>query len=222
MLVAAAVAPRAPVALLGMLGATAAARAARPVRPRSAPRRRDPRRACRCPASRTSALADADRDAGRRHSASPSSATPTTSSPAAPSPSRHGETIDPQRELLALGAANLGAGLLQGFPVSSSGSRTAIVDAVGGRTQLAGLVTVACTLLALLHPAARCSRHSRSPGLAAVTSTPPLGSSTYRSWSRFRQIPAQRARAGHRHHRRGAHASACCSWHRGRRGPVRS
>ena len=64
--------------------------------------------------------------------------------------SRHGETIDPQRELLALGAANVGSGLLHGFPVSSSGSRTAIADAVGGRTQLAGLVTVACTLLALL------------------------------------------------------------------------
>jgi SulP family sulfate permease len=64
--------------------------------------------------------------------------------------SRRGETIDPQRELLALGAANVGAGLLHGFPVSSSGSRTAIADAVGGRTQLAGLVTVACTLLALL------------------------------------------------------------------------
>jgi len=63
---------------------------------------------------------------------------------------RRRETVDPQRELLALGAANLGAGLLNGMPVSSSGSRTAIADAVGGRTQLAGLVTVACTLLALL------------------------------------------------------------------------
>jgi SulP family sulfate permease len=64
--------------------------------------------------------------------------------------SRHAEKVDPHRELLALGAANLGSGLLHGFPVSSSGSRTAIVDSVGGRTQLAGLVTVACTLLALL------------------------------------------------------------------------
>jgi SulP family sulfate permease len=64
--------------------------------------------------------------------------------------SRRGETIDPQRELLALGAANVGAGLLHGFPVSSSGSRTAIAAAVGGRTQLAGLMTVACNLLALL------------------------------------------------------------------------
>ena len=64
--------------------------------------------------------------------------------------SRHGETVSPQRELLALGAANVGSGLLQGIPVSSSGSRTAIADAVGGRTQLTGLVTVACTLVALL------------------------------------------------------------------------
>lgn len=63
---------------------------------------------------------------------------------------RHGQTIEPQRELLALGASNLAAGLLQGLPVSSSGSRTAIADAVGGRTQLTGLMTVACTLLALI------------------------------------------------------------------------
>ena len=52
--------------------------------------------------------------------------------------------------LLALGAANLGAGLLHGFPVSSSGSRTAIGDSVGGRTQVASLVTVGCTVMAIL------------------------------------------------------------------------
>ena len=63
---------------------------------------------------------------------------------------RHGEHVDAKRELLALGAANVGAGLMSGMPVSSSGSRTAIGDAVGGRTQLAGLVTVVFTLVALL------------------------------------------------------------------------
>ena len=63
---------------------------------------------------------------------------------------RRGERIDAKQELLALGAANLGSGLLHGFPVSSSGSRTAIGDAVGGRTQLASLVTVLCTVAALL------------------------------------------------------------------------
>jgi SulP family sulfate permease len=64
--------------------------------------------------------------------------------------SRHRQHIDSKRELLALGAANLGSGLLQGFPVSSSGSRTAIGDAIGGRTQLASLVTVLCTVAAIL------------------------------------------------------------------------
>lgn len=64
-----------------------------------------------------------------------------------------GETraaVDAKRELLALGGANLGAGLMQGFPISSSGSRTAIINAVGGRTQMAGLTAVAATLLVLL------------------------------------------------------------------------
>ncbi len=64
--------------------------------------------------------------------------------------SRHGQTIDAQRELLALGASNLGAGLVGGIPVSSSGSRTAIGDAVGQRTQLGGAITVLCTVLALI------------------------------------------------------------------------
>ncbi len=36
------------------------------------------------------------------------------------------DRIDPQQEFLALGASNLSAGVLQGFPVSSSGSRTAV------------------------------------------------------------------------------------------------
>ena len=61
-----------------------------------------------------------------------------------------GSEIDVERELLALGAANAGAALLQGFPVSSSGSRTAIIDRAGGRSQLTGLVAVATTLLVVL------------------------------------------------------------------------
>lgn len=58
------------------------------------------------------------------------------------------EHPDPKRELLGVGAANLGAALLHGFPVSSSGSRTAIGQAVGGRSQLAGVATAAVTLIA--------------------------------------------------------------------------
>lgn len=63
---------------------------------------------------------------------------------------RRSETVDPSRELLALGAANVGSGLLQGFPVSSSGSRTAIVDAMGGGSRLVAATTVGATIVALL------------------------------------------------------------------------
>ncbi|HEY6666986.1 MAG TPA: sulfate permease [Propionibacteriaceae bacterium] len=63
---------------------------------------------------------------------------------------RRREVIDARQEFLALGAANLGAGLFSGFPVSSSGSRTVIGDAVGSRTQLYSLVTAAIVLLTML------------------------------------------------------------------------
>ena len=46
---------------------------------------------------------------------------------------RGGYRIDANQELLALGAVNLGTGLMQGFPVSSSGSRTAISASLGSR-----------------------------------------------------------------------------------------
>jgi sulfate permease, SulP family len=63
---------------------------------------------------------------------------------------RRRQVIDARQEFLALGAANLGAGLFSGFPVSSSGSRTVIGDAVGSRTQLYSLVTAAIVLLTML------------------------------------------------------------------------
>ncbi|MFN9872007.1 MAG: SulP family inorganic anion transporter [Cyanobacteriota bacterium] len=63
---------------------------------------------------------------------------------------RGGYRIDANQELLALGAVNLGNGLMQGFPVSSSGSRTAIGDALGSRSQLFSLVAFVVVLLVLL------------------------------------------------------------------------
>lgn len=63
--------------------------------------------------------------------------------------SRHGERVDNQRELLALGAANVASGLVRAFPVSSSGSRTALADAAGGRSQAHSLVAVATVALAV-------------------------------------------------------------------------
>ncbi|OHV41437.1 sulfate transporter [Pseudofrankia sp. EUN1h] len=61
----------------------------------------------------------------------------------------HGE-IDANGELLGLGAANLGTGLLSGFPVSSSGSRTALGAAAGSRSQLHSLVAVGAVVGVLL------------------------------------------------------------------------
>lgn len=58
--------------------------------------------------------------------------------------------IDPNQELVALGASNMAAGLLQGFPVSASQSRSAVVDAAGGKTQVAQLVAAGGLLLFLV------------------------------------------------------------------------
>jgi sulfate permease, SulP family len=63
---------------------------------------------------------------------------------------RRRETVDSNTELLALGAANLASGALQGFPVSSSGSRTALADAVGARTQLYSLVALGIVLVTVV------------------------------------------------------------------------
>lgn len=63
---------------------------------------------------------------------------------------KRGERIDPGQELLALGTANVAAGLFQGFPVSSSGSRTVLGDSVGSRTQLHSLVALAGIVATLL------------------------------------------------------------------------
>jgi MFS superfamily sulfate permease-like transporter len=67
---------------------------------------------------------------------------------------RGGHALDANQELLALGAANLGAGVVHGFPVSSSASRTALGEAAGSRTQLYSLVSLAVLLatLAFLGP----------------------------------------------------------------------
>ena len=63
---------------------------------------------------------------------------------------RGGRPVDANRELLALGAGNLGAGLLRGFPISSSGSRTALAVAAGARTQMYSLVSLASVVAVLL------------------------------------------------------------------------
>jgi high affinity sulfate transporter 1 len=61
--------------------------------------------------------------------------------------------VDPNQEMVGLGIANLAAGFFQGFPISSSSSRTPVAEAAGARTQLAGVVgAVAVALLLLVAP----------------------------------------------------------------------
>ena len=63
---------------------------------------------------------------------------------------RHGQHIDANTELVAMGAANLVAGISQGLPVGASDSRTAINDQMGARTQVSGLITAVVIALVLL------------------------------------------------------------------------
>ncbi|MEU4159060.1 sulfate permease [Actinoplanes sp. NPDC026670] len=66
---------------------------------------------------------------------------------------RSGQEVRGNQEMIGIGAANLAAGLFQGFPVSTSGSRTAVAESAGARTQVTGLVGAgAITLLLVLVP----------------------------------------------------------------------
>ena len=60
---------------------------------------------------------------------------------------RTGQEVDGNGEMIGIGAANLAAGLFQGFPVSTSGSRTAVAERSGAKTQLTG-VTGAVLIIA--------------------------------------------------------------------------
>jgi high affinity sulfate transporter 1 len=63
---------------------------------------------------------------------------------------RGGYQVDQNQEIIALGAANLAAGLFQGFSVSSSSSRTPVAESAGARTQLTGVVGAVCIALLLV------------------------------------------------------------------------
>ena len=80
---------------------------------------------------------------------------------------RSGEEIDGSREMIGIGAANIAAGLFQGFPVSTSGSRTAVAEQAGAKTQVTGLVGAASIILILL-VVPGLLRNLPQPTLAAV------------------------------------------------------
>jgi high affinity sulfate transporter 1 len=78
-----------------------------------------------------------------------------------------GAEIDGNREMIGVGAASIAAGFFQGFPVSTSGSRTAVAFQSGSRSQVTGLVGAA-TIVALLLVAPGLLRNLPQPALAAV------------------------------------------------------
>jgi high affinity sulfate transporter 1 len=63
---------------------------------------------------------------------------------------RTGQEVDGNGEMIGIGAANVAAGFFQGFPVSTSGSRTAVAEQAGAKTQLTGVVGAALIVLMLV------------------------------------------------------------------------
>ena len=102
---------------------------------------------------------------------------------------RAGQEVDGDKEMIGIGAANIAAGFFQGFPVSTSGSRTAVAEQAGAKTQLTGLVgALAITLMLLVAPGLL--RNLPQPTLAAVVITASLSladiPATVRLWRQRR------------------------------------
>jgi MFS superfamily sulfate permease-like transporter len=87
---------------------------------------------------------------------------------------RTGTRVDPNQEMVGLGVANLAAGFFQGFPISSSSSRTPVAEAAGARTQLTG-VFGALTVALLLVTAPNLLRDLPTTALAAVVIASAIG-----------------------------------------------
>ncbi|MFZ6049697.1 SulP family inorganic anion transporter [Pseudomonas sp. CR3202] len=95
--------------------------------------------------------------------------------------------VDPNQEMVGLGAANLAAGLFQGFPISSSSSRTPVAEAAGSRTQLTGVFgALGVSLLLLLAPALL--RNLPNSALAAVVIAAAIGLFEFKDLGRIYRI----------------------------------
>src|ERR1700737_2843298 len=87
---------------------------------------------------------------------------------------RLGDNVDPNQEMVGLGAANLATGFFQGFPISSSASRTPVAEAAGARTQLTSVVgALAIAILLLVAP--NLLQHLPTAALAAVVIAAAIG-----------------------------------------------
>ncbi|MGH2539677.1 MAG: SulP family inorganic anion transporter, partial [Actinomycetota bacterium] len=80
---------------------------------------------------------------------------------------RQGQHVHGNQEMIGIGVSNVAAGLFQGFPVSTSGSRTAVAEQAGAKSQVTGVVGALAILLLLL-VAPGLLRNLPQPTLAAV------------------------------------------------------
>jgi high affinity sulfate transporter 1 len=87
---------------------------------------------------------------------------------------RLGDKVDPNQEMVGLGVANLATGFFQGFPISSSASRTPVAEAAGARTQLTSVVG-ALAIAFLLIVAPNLLRYLPNAALAAVVIAAAIG-----------------------------------------------
>ena len=87
---------------------------------------------------------------------------------------RAGAQVNPNQEMVGLGAANLAAGLFQGFPISASSSRTPVAVAAGAKTQLTGIVGAAA-VAALLMAGPNLLKNLPTAALAAVVIASAIG-----------------------------------------------
>jgi high affinity sulfate transporter 1 len=98
-----------------------------------------------------------------------------------------GTPVDPNQEMVGLGAANLAAGLFQGFPISSSSSRTPVAEAAGSKTQLTGVVgAIAVAMLLLFAP--NLLEYLPSCALAAVVIAAAIGLFEFKDLRRIFRI----------------------------------
>jgi high affinity sulfate transporter 1 len=95
--------------------------------------------------------------------------------------------VDPNQEMIGLGAANLAAGFFQGFPISSSSSRTPVAEASGAKTQLTGVVgAIAVALLLIFAPTLL--QNLPMSALAAVVIASAIGLFEFRDLHRIYRI----------------------------------
>jgi sulfate permease, SulP family len=100
---------------------------------------------------------------------------------------RHGQHVETNAELVAMGTANLAAGISQGFSIGASGSRTSVNDQMGARTQISGLLAAAAIALVLLFLTAPI-QYLPQATLGAVIVTAALGMIDLGAWRGLARI----------------------------------